>query len=200
MERRTFLVALPAIAAMLKARVIGAAQDVEFVRAWERAQERRPRMLTSHARIAQPGEPGLPLIIAGRLFGRDGRSPVPGVTVFAYHTDARGIYDEPEKGAHSWRLKGWAMTDAEGRFEFETIRPAPYPNRMTPAHVHFSLEGPGLQRRWAGLQFDDDPLVPAEERARSAKAGRFGSVRPVVMRHGVQNVDLPIRITDEGIF
>ncbi len=201
MKRRTFLIALPAIAAVLRTEVVAAApQDVEFVRAWERAQQLRPKILTSRARIAPIDEPGTPLIIAGCLFARDGRSPSPGVTVFAYHTDARGIYDERTKGPHSWRLKGWAVTNADGRFEFETIRPAPYPNRTTPAHVHLSLEGPGLQRRWAGLMFEDDPLVPADERAKSARAGRFGSVRPVVMRNGVQNVELAIKITDEGVF
>jgi len=198
MERRTFLVALPAIAAALRTGIAEAApQDVEFIRGWERAQQSRPRVLTSRARIAPPGEPGTPMIIAGRLFARNGRSPAPGVTVFAYHTDARGIYDERTKGPHSWRLKGWAVTNADGRFDFETIRPAPYPSRTTPAHVHVSLEGPGLQRRWAGLMFEDDPRISADERAQSARAGRFGSVRPVVTRHGVQCVDLAIRITDE---
>jgi len=201
MQRRTFLIALPAIAAVLRTQAVEAApQDLEFIRAWERAQELRPRPLTSRARIAPVGEPGTPMIIAGRLFARDGRSPASGVTVFAYHTDARGIYDERTKGPHSWRLKGWAVTNADGRFEFATIRPAPYPNGTTPAHVHFSLEGPGLQRRWTGLMFEDDPLVPADERAKSAKAGQFGTVRPVIIRHGVQHVDLPIKVSDEGVF
>jgi protocatechuate 3,4-dioxygenase beta subunit len=140
------------------------------------------------------------MIIAGRLFGRDGRSPAPGITVFAYHTDASGVYDVPGSGAHSWRLRGWAVTDAQGRFEFETIRPAPYPNRTTAAHVHLSLEGPHLQRRWGGLVLDDDPLVTASERAASARAGRFGSVRPMVIRNGVHYVELPMTITDEGVF
>jgi protocatechuate 3,4-dioxygenase beta subunit len=201
MERRAFLVALPAIAVALRTEPVHAApQDLEFVRAWERAQQLRPRILSSRARIAPVGEPGTPMIIAGRLFARDGRQPAPDVTVFAYHTDANGIYDERSKGPHSWRLKGWAVTNAEGRFEFETNRPAPYPGRTTAAHVHLSLEGRGLQRRWTGLMFEDDPLVPADERAKSAKAGQFGSVRPVVMRNGVEHVDLPIKITDEGVF
>jgi hypothetical protein len=48
--------------------------------------------------------------------------------------------------------------------------------------------------------FEDDPLVPADERAKSAKAGQFGTVRPVIIRHGVQHVDLPIKVSDEGVF
>jgi len=202
MKRRTFLAALPAVAVALKAQIADAApvQDVEFIRAWERTQQLRPRTLTSHARLAPAGEPGIPMVIHGRLVQRDGRSPAPGIIVFAYHTDDRGHYDEASRGPHSWRLKGWAITDAEGRFEFETIRPAPYPTRKQAAHVHLSLEGPRLQRRWAGLLFEGDPLITPEERAASAKAGQFGSIRPVAVRDGVQHVELNLRITDEGIF
>ena len=202
MERRTFLAALPTVAAVLAARIGEAAppQDLEFIRAWERAQLQRPRTLSSHARIAPVGEPGTPLVINGRLFQRDGRSPAPGITVFAYHTDAQGLYDLPSNGPHSWRLKGWALTDPDGRFEFTTIRPAPYPRRAVAAHVHIGLEGPHLQRRSAGILFEGDPMISRQERDASARAGRFGSVRPVVVRNGVQYVDYPIRITDEGIF
>jgi protocatechuate 3,4-dioxygenase beta subunit len=202
MKRRTFLIALPAIAAALRPRITEARppQDLEFIRAWERAQQSRPHTLTSRARIAPAGEPGTPMVIAGRVFQRDGRSPAPGITVFAYHTDATGIYDVRSNGAHSWRLKGWALTDADGRFEFTTIRPAPYPGRNIAAHVHFGLEGPRLRRRSAGLLFEDDPLVTRDERAKSAKAAQFGDVRPVVVRDGVQYVDCRIRITDENVF
>ena len=200
MERRPFLVALPAIAAALTGRTGAAAppQDLEFLRALERAQLLRPRTLTSRARIAPAGEPGIPMVIAGRVFQRDGRSPAPGITVFAYHTDATGIYDVRSNGPHSWRLKGWALTDGAGRFDFATIRPAPYPTRREAAHVHVNFESPHLSRRSAGLQFDDDPLVSPADRAASTKAGQFGSVRPVVLRNGVQYVDYKYRIADDG--
>ena len=100
MERRMFLAALPAIAAALRVQISEAApaQDLEFIRAWERAQQMRPRTLTSQARIAPAGEPGTRLTIAGRLFDRNGRSPASGITVFAYHTDAKGHYDVPSNG------------------------------------------------------------------------------------------------------
>jgi protocatechuate 3,4-dioxygenase beta subunit len=202
MDRRTFLVAMPAIAGALGLAASEGApsQDREFINAWERAQLSRPRTLTARARIAPAGEPGTPLVIDGRVFQRDGRSPAPGITVFAYHTDARGLYDVRSSGAHSWRLKGWALTDGDGRFEFTTIRPAPYPGRKVAAHVHVYLEGPELPRRSSEILFEGDPLITREERDASARAGRFGSVRPVVERDGVQHVSCPIRITDEHIF
>ena len=202
MKRRTFLATLPAFAGALTAMMTQAApsQDVEFIRALERAQRLRPRILTSRARIAPAGEPGIPMVIHGRLFKPDGRSSAGGITVFAYHTDATGVYDVRANGPHSWRLKGWALTDAEGRFEFTTIRPAPYPGRTEAAHIHVSFEGPQLQRQSAGIQFADDPLVSRADRTTSVQAGQFGSVLPVVTRDGVQHVDWNARITAEGVF
>ncbi len=203
MTRRTFLVALPAAAALLAWRspMVEAAQDLEWVRAWERAQRDRPKTLTARARIVPAAEPGTPLVIHGRLFARDGRTPLPDVTVFAYHTDRHGRYDEPANGPHSWRLRGWARSGADGRFTFDTIRPGVYPNRTTPAHVHVTIDGPTLLRRWTPeLNFADDTLVGREARAASAAAGVFGPVRPVEVRDGVHHVEFTLRVVDEGRF
>src|SRR5262245_66231303 len=115
MDRRTFLIAISAVAPVLSLRSEAfAAQDLEFLRALERAQRERPAVLAATARIAPVGEPGTPLVIHGRVLRADGRTAAPGVVVFAYHTDATGHYDVPSAGPHSWRLRGWARTDAEG--------------------------------------------------------------------------------------
>ena len=113
------------------------AQDVEYIRAVERAQQHRPSALAATGRIAPPGEPGSPLLVRGQLLTIDG-SPAAGAVVFAYQTDRGGVYDRPENGLHSWRLRGWVRTDADGRFTFETIRPGSYPNSNNPPHVHFT--------------------------------------------------------------
>jgi protocatechuate 3,4-dioxygenase beta subunit len=195
MDRRSFLIAIAAVAPLSAVRSRAfAAQDVEFLQALERAQRDRPRVLTASARIAPASEPGTPLIIHGRIFQRDGRTPAPDVVVFAYHTDATGRYDVASAGPHSWRLRGWAKTDAGGRFEFATIRPAPYPNRKVAAHVHISIDGPEVPRQDAGLCFEGDPLLTAAEREASEKAGMFGTVQPVEERGGVQHINLNIRI------
>jgi protocatechuate 3,4-dioxygenase, beta subunit len=195
MDRRSFLATLTVATAVLSVRPVAARlQDLEYERALERAQRDRPRVLAATGRIAPAGEPGTPLVIHGRVFRQDGRTPAPDMIVFAYHTDATGHYDVASAGPHSWRLRGWVKTDADGRFEFATIRPAPYPNRKTAAHVHLSIEGAGVPRQSAGLVFEDDPLLTEKERQDSAKAGLFGSVRPVQARDGAQHVTLSIRI------
>jgi protocatechuate 3,4-dioxygenase beta subunit len=172
-----------------------AAQDAAFLRAYERAQEARPATVGSVARIAPEGEPGTPLVILGRVYQADGRSPAAGVLVFAYQTDARGLYDDPSAGPHSWRLKGWARTDSQGRFEFRTIRPASYPNSNIAQHVHVHLEGDSVPRGWSTeLHFEDDPKISARERDTSRSAGQFGLVRPVVRRNGVDQIEAHLRI------
>ena len=194
---RTALVAFIVLAATS----ISTAQDREFVRAYERAQAGKPADVGSVSRIASASEPGSPLVIDGRLNHTDGRTPAPGITVFAYQTDAAGVYDEPSKGPHSWRLKGWAVTDAEGRFQFRTIRPASYPNATVPQHVHLHIEGPNVPRRWTTeLEFADDPKVSTRDREASRLAGRFGGVRPVTRRNGVDYVEINLRIENRGLF
>ena len=175
------------------------AQDTEWVRDWERAQKDRPDVVRSVARIAAVDEPGTPLIVHGRIFKADGVTPAPDVVVFAYQTDAAGLYNAP--GERAWRLRGWAKSDAQGRFEFRTIRPASYPRNGPPAHIHLTIDGPGLRRRWTeDIEFSDDPVLSDAHKQRSAAKGRFGSVRAVTKRGGVQRVEAHLRIEESGLF
>ena len=137
MTRRMFLWVLAAAGFALRGRSIVSAQDVQYARAMDRAQGARPSNLGAKARIAPASEPGDPLIVRGRLRTLDGAAAA-GAIVFAYHTDRGGLYDEPSKGPHSWRLRGWARTDDEGRFTFETMRPGAYPGGTIAPHIHFT--------------------------------------------------------------
>ena len=171
-----------------------AAQDADYIRAMDRAQQQRPATIGSASRIAAANEPGTPMTLHGRAQKADG-TPADGMVVFAYQTDRSGLYDQPQAGAHSWRLRGWAKTDDKGRFTFETIRPGPYPGRQNPAHVHFTIFTPSGERYHAGeAKFEDDELVPAREREASRRAGDFGEVRPVRREGGKEHVEVTLRI------
>lgn len=194
--RRIFLEAAASVtAAALLHPGLAFGQDVEFIRALEQAQSGRPAELTPSARIAPASESGVPLVIRGQVFAADGRTALPGAVVFAYHTDREGLYDRPGVRGHSWRLKGWAKTGADGRFEFRTIRPGAYPERSVASHVHFTVFAAGGGRFHAGeLQFEDDTLVPQTDRERSRQQGDFGSVRPVRQENGTQQVDVRLKV------
>lgn len=130
------------------------------------------------ARLAPEGEPGAPLRVEGLLFAPDGVTPAAGVVVYAFQTDVTGLYSRRQGEAP--RLRGWMLTDANGRFAYRTIRPGSYPGGRNPAHVHHQLWGNGYPPQWSqDLLFDDDPLIGASERARSEALGPFANVRKV---------------------
>jgi protocatechuate 3,4-dioxygenase beta subunit len=129
----------------------------------------------SRAVLAPATEPGTRLVVSGRVFDPSGTRPVAGVRVYAYHTDATGVYNKP--GIREPRLKGIVVTDAEGRFELQTIRPGSYPSGGVPAHIHFEVSGAGYEKQWPDeLQFADDPEVKSRERAESKAKGAFASI------------------------
>jgi protocatechuate 3,4-dioxygenase beta subunit len=133
-------------------------------------------VITSRATIVSPSEPGERLVISGTVYEPDGVTPAPETTVFVYHTDASGHYNSPDDALNP-RLHGWVRTDADGRYEFRTIRPAPYPQLTTPAHIHVHVFGPGraewfLPEYW----FEGDPLIPAKDRDLPARLGPFSPV------------------------
>ena len=135
--------------------------DPYWLKSWNLAQKTRPANMTSSARIAPPGEPGMPLVLRGQILEPDGHTPAAGVGVHSYHRDQKGFDFGPNDNTTStWRLQGWARTDTEGRFEFQTIRPAPDHLGREAAHIHLTLESTKFGRQWAPtILLSDDPPV-----------------------------------------
>lgn len=159
----------------------------------------RPAHPASRSRIAPQNEPGQPMTVTGRILGSDGK-PRSGVVVYAYQTNARGIYPPPAKpqGRASDRhgvLRGWTVSGADGRYAFETIRPGSYPTRDVPAHIHMHVLEPRCATYYIDdIMFTDDPLLTAKEiqRHRTGRGGD-GIVTPV-RRNGVWQVTRDIRL------
>jgi protocatechuate 3,4-dioxygenase beta subunit len=121
-----------------------------------------PSTISWQATIAPPSEPGERLVISGTVYHPDGVTPAPGITLFVFHTDARGHYNSRDD-AYDPRLYGWARTGADGQYELRTIRPGPYPQVTNPAHIHVHVFGPGrpewfIPEYW----FEGDPPHPGQ--------------------------------------
>ena len=122
--------------------------------------------------------------IEGVVHDASGRAAV-GVIVYAYHTNARGLYPPDESRSRQpitrhGRLRGWAMTDAHGRYRFDTIRPAGYPRSDQPQHVHMHVIEVGCCTYYIDdLLFEDDPrLTPSKRREYDRGRGGTGVARP----------------------
>ena len=136
-----------------------------------------PKDAPAKVTIAAPGEPGDRLIVKGRVFGPDGVTPVAGASVYAYHTDAKGYYSPGTNDNRNPRLRGYMRTDAEGRYEFSTIKPGPYPNSRIPAHIHYVVTSPGYSERIFEIVFEGDPFLDDRVRQDAAKEWSAFSIR-----------------------
>lgn len=142
-----------------------------------------PERLSATSRIAPENEPGEPLTIEGVVRDRAGQ-PAPGVIVYAYQTDAGGIYPQDDRPAgqrsRHGRLRGWALTGADGRYRFDTIRPGGYPGTDIAQHVHMHLVEVGRCTYYVDdIHFDDDPrLTPAQRARLGVGRGGVGVVMP----------------------
>lgn len=156
-----------------------------------------PDSIPRHTRLAAEDEPGEPLTITGTVYDTDGE-PAPGIIVYAYHTDDTGIYP-PDERYTGWarrhgELRGWARTDEDGRYRFDTIRPASYPSGTNPQHVHMHIIEPGCCTYWiSSVHFTDDPLLPADREPDADARGGNGLVTPR-LENGVWHVERDIRL------
>jgi protocatechuate 3,4-dioxygenase beta subunit len=123
-------------------------------------------------------EPGEPMIISGTIYAPDARTPLEGISLFVYQTDATGRYSTSGGDNRNTRLHGLMQTNRDGRYEFRTIKPVSYPDSRIPAHVHAYVAGPGYPEYWIDeYHFDDDPFVTNDMRVKAGK----GSLSSILM-------------------
>ncbi len=138
------------------------------------------------------GQPiGERIIVTGRVLDEDGR-PVPNTLVEIWQANACGRYihvvDQHDAPLDpNFTGAGRAVTDADGRYHFITIKPGAYPwgnhpNAWRPQHIHFSVFGMSfLSRLVTQMYFPGDPLFPfdpifhsvTDEKARHRMIARF---------------------------
>lgn len=100
------------------------------------------------------GLPGSLLVLEGRVLSTL-CEPIANAIVDLWSCDSEGEYDNT-----GFKLRGHQITDAQGRFRFETLMPGSYGNssfRRTP-HLHVKVQGPSAPLLTTQLYFPDEPL------------------------------------------
>ena len=131
------------------------------------------------------------IIVRGRITDEDAR-PVAATMVEIWQANAAGRYHH-DRDQHDAPLdahfsgQGRVFTDADGWYQFTSIKPGAYPwrnhaNAWRPNHIHFSFFGPGYATRLVTqMYFPGDPLLPLDpvfntvpdEAARQRLVGKF---------------------------
>lgn len=146
--------------------------------------------------ITTAEEPGEPMIVTGTVYAADGKTPLAGIEVYVYHTDHEGYYRKGTTSSSNPRLKGTMITNAEGKYEYRTIKPASYPNSRNPAHVHYVITGNGREKQYTELQFEGDRwLRESGKLTEEQKRDTFSEIRPFTKaEHGVWRVVKDLKV------
>jgi protocatechuate 3,4-dioxygenase beta subunit len=132
---------------------------------------------SSRATLCSEKEPGEPLIVSGTIYAPDRRTPLEGINLFVYQTDAKGVYTTSGGDNRNTRLRGEMRSNAEGRYEFRTIKPGSYPGSSNPAHIHAYVSGPSYPEYWIDeFHFDDDRFISDEQKRKAAALGSFSPI------------------------
>lgn len=138
--------------------------------------------------------------------------PVTGANVYLWQADDNGHYNHLEDpNIHSaseldagFQYRGIASTDAQGRFQFKTIKPKYYPldetaTMMRTAHLHISVLHPKCQALTTQTYFEGDVLQDID-RIRELNANDIilsprGTIRPE-LRDLIVNFRSDAQVTD----
>lgn len=142
-----------------------------------------PSELRSHSSITQPDEKGEKMLLSGKVFKQDG-SIASGIIIYAYQTNNVGVY--PKGDTVHGMLRGWAVSDKNGKYSFNTIRPKAYPDRSEPQHIHLHVIEPNKGTYYIdSVEFTDDPLLTKVQINKRKCRGGCGVTTPHKNERGI---------------
>jgi protocatechuate 3,4-dioxygenase beta subunit len=136
-----------------------------------------PKTVCSTASLSASDHNAERISITGTIFMADGKTPSPNTLIYLYHTDEFGIYGRNGEHRHG-RYRAWLLSDDDGSYSFETIRPASYPNSTQSAHIHMTVTTVDKREDWIdSILFEGDQFIRDRERK---EAGNRGGFQPIL--------------------
>lgn len=126
--------------------------------------------------LADTNETGDRMIISGRIFNLDCSEYIPNAEVDVWHANHDGEYDNS-----GYNLRGKTVSNEQGFYVFETIKPGKYLNgsAFRPAHIHFKITAPGYPTLTTQLYFEGDSDLAADAAA-SITSGTFDAQHRII--------------------
>jgi len=116
-------------------------------------------------------EPGERMIISGRIYNLDCSQVIPNAVVDIWHANHNGQYDNV-----GYNLRGYTVSNNQGFYIFETIKPGKYLNgaQYRPSHIHFKITPPDFPTLTTQLYFEGDTDIDADAAA-SIETGTYNA-------------------------
>lgn len=126
--------------------------------------------------LAAADEAGVRMIISGRIFNLDCSEYIPNTVVDVWHANDAGQYDNV-----GYNLRGQVVSNEQGFYVFETIKPGKYLNGASyrPSHIHFKVTPPGFDTLTTQLYFEGDTDIPGDAAA-SIESGQFDATHRII--------------------
>jgi protocatechuate 3,4-dioxygenase beta subunit len=121
--------------------------------------------------------PGPGLVVHAKIEDENG-NPVAGAEIDVWHSSPEGLYENQDPGQAEMNLRGRFVSDAAGRFDFRSVKPAGYPipidgpvgelvratrrHNFRPAHLHFMIYKPGFKTLITQIYAPDDEHIDSD--------------------------------------
>ena len=136
--------------------------------------------------LADINEIGTKIIISGRVFNLDCAEAIPNTIFDIWQANDAGSYDNS-----GFNLRGKAVSNSQGFYIFESIKPGLYLNGSTyrPSHIHFKITTPFHSAFTTQLYFSGDPYI-ANDAAASITSGTYDATNRIIPLTTNANGDL----------
>ena len=116
---------------------------------------------------------GTQMLMSGKVYSGEGTdTPIEGAKIEIWHADDNGAYHPEGSGdvsnypAEQVTLRGFVLTEVDGSFGFQSIRPGLYGSRAR--HIHYKITANGHEELVTQSYFEGDNRISEDQLSKNA--------------------------------